>query len=343
MPRAFIKDSDMYIIDEHLHISPEFNGDNIIKFMDRTGTDKAVLQSVYHTSFGPLAPLALKLKKEYPDRFYVFAAPDASLYFKNADRIGEAQIEFLKPYFDMGADGVKLLEGKPQMRKAYPIPDFDSDSWEPFFAYLEKNGIPITWHVNDPENHWSKDVSPWLVKQGWAYDETFINNEKQYSEVLNVIDRHKKLKVIFAHFFFMSAQLERLAEILDSHPSVMIDLTPGIEMYENFSKDKEKALLFFEKYHDRIIYGTDIGGRCILTNEGCSFNEKENLRRPEIVRDFLAGSSESVIESDGNFLIDRAPFILKPLGLSTQRLEEIYHRNLERQLINSCKILCNLL
>ena len=51
----------MYIIDAHLHISPEFHGDDVLRFMDRTGTDKAVLQAVYHSKLGPLAPAALEM------------------------------------------------------------------------------------------------------------------------------------------------------------------------------------------------------------------------------------------------------------------------------------------
>lgn len=331
---AFIENMQTkYIIDEHLHISPEFNGDAIVRFMDRTRTDKAVLQSVYHTKYGPLSPLALDLKSRYPDRFFVFGAPDARLYFTHETDIGNAQLEFIVPLLDRGMDGIKLLEGKPHMRKAYPIPSFDSESWDPFFEYLETNGIPVTWHVNDPESHWSRDVSPWLISQGWAYDETFINNEVQYAEVLGVLDRHPNLKIIFAHVFFMSAQLDRLSSILDKYPNVKIDLTPGIEMYENFSADIGKTKDFFEKYHDRIVYGTDIGGRCILTNEGRQFNEKENIRRPEIVRQFLESDDDVLIESDGNFLIDRKPFVMHCIGLSQERLEEIYHKNMEEMLL----------
>ena len=319
----------MTFFDAHLHISPEFTGDRVLAFMDRTATDKAVLQAVYHTKAGPLAPEALRMKRAHPDRLRVFGAPDARLYFTAAERIGAAEIEYLKPLLDAGMDGIKLVEGKPQMRKMYPIPAFDSEAWEPFFAFLEENRIPLTWHVNDPAHFWSKDVSPWLIRQGWAYDETFIHNETQYSEVLHVLERHKNLRAIFAHFFFMSDSLERLSGILDRYKEVRLDLTPGIEMYENFSAAPGSSAAFFEKYGDRILYGTDIGGRCILTNEGCPFNEKENLRRPEIVRYFLTGSEDRRICADGDYLIDREPFIMKPLALRGERLEKIAGKNLE--------------
>ena len=101
-------------------------------------------------------------------------------------------------------------------------------------------------------------------------------------------------------------------------------------MYENFSCNYENTAAFFAKYHDRIVYGTDIGGRCILTNEGEPFNEAENLLRPRIVQDFLTMTGEKQIVSDGNFLHDRAPFQMRGLGLPEDRLREILGENIRR-------------
>lgn len=320
------------IIDAHVHCSPEITPERLAEFLTRTGTDKAVIQAVSHSKELTLIPIAMKMKTLEPGRFWVFGAPDRTLYGAAGDRLGEMQRDYIRRMLDDGMDGVKLLEGKPQMRRALPIPDFDDACWEPFWAFLEEEQVPVMWHVNDPEGFWGKDTNPWLVSQGWTYDDSFINNEEQYRQVLEVLRRHPGLRVIFAHFFFLSAQPDRLSDILDRYPSVMVDLTPGIEMYESFSARPQETADFFRKYHDRICYGTDIGGRCILTNEGQAFNEKECLRRPEIVRTFLTGKEECVIESDGAFLIGRKPFVMKPLGLEGKQLEEIFSGNILRML-----------
>lgn len=318
------------ITDAHMHYSPQTGPEFLTEFLTKTGTDSAVIQAVSHSRCISLIPGALVMKDMSPGRFYVFGSPDLSEYYMHPDTLGEHLADYTEHILAAGCDGIKLLEGKPQMRKTHPIPDFDAPCWEAFWAYAEENAVPILWHVNDPESHWSPDVSEWVKKQGWWYDESFINNEVQYAQVLNVLEKHPKLKVVFAHFFFLSAQLERLDGILQRYPNVMVDLTPGIEMYENFSANYENAKAFFEKYHDRIAYGTDIGGRCILTNEGDRFNEKENFRRPEIVREFLMMDGEDVIEADGNFLHDRAPFTMRGLGLQGERLEEILSGNIRR-------------
>ena len=251
----------MEITDAHVHYSPQAGPEFLTAFLDRTGTDCAVIQAVSHSRCISLVPGALLMKDRNPGRFYVFGSPDLSGYYLNADRIGEHQAEYIARLLAAGCDGVKLLEGKPQMRKTVPIPDFDIPCWEPFWSYAENEAVPILWHVNDPETNWCSDPSPWLKRQGWWYDETFINNEVQYSQVFRVLERHPNLKIVFAHFLFFSAQLDRLDDLMSRYPNLMVDLTPGIEMYENFSADFDRAGAFFEKYHNRIAYGTDIGGR----------------------------------------------------------------------------------
>ncbi|MDO5444796.1 MAG: amidohydrolase family protein [Eubacteriales bacterium] len=320
----------MKITDAHVHYSPQTGPEFLTKFLDETGTDAAVMQAVSHSRCISLIPGALVMKHMNPRRFYVYGSPDLTGYYLNKEDFGEHMAWYTGFMMDCGCDGIKMLEGKPQMRKAHPVPDFDDICWEPFWNYAEEHSIPILWHVNDPETNWSPDASPWVKKQGWWYDDSFINNEVQYSQVLNVLSRHKNLKIVFAHFFFMSAQLDRLDEIMDKYPEIMVDMTPGIEMYENFSGNIGQIKAFFGKYINRIAYGTDIGGRCILTNEGDPFNRKENLRRPEIVRTFLKSDGETVVEADGNFIHDREPFVMKGLGLDPIALEAVLGKNIER-------------
>lgn len=320
----------MKITDAHVHYSPQAGSGLLTAFMDETGTDRAVIQAVSHSRCISLVPGALMMKHRNPGRFYVYGSPDLSGYYLNSDNLGEYLAGYVSLLRQCGCDGVKLLEGKPQMRKAHPIPDFDMEVWEPFWAYLEKEQIPILWHVNDPETFWNPNASDWLKKQGWWYDESFVNNEVQYSQVIHVLERHPALKVVFAHFFFMSAQLDRLGDVMDRYPGIMVDLTPGIEMYENFSSNMAESRSFFRKYGNRIVYGTDIGGRCVLTNEGEPFSREENLRRPEIVRMFLSDPGEHLIESDGYFLHDREPFVLRCLGLEEEPLGDILSGNMER-------------
>ncbi len=324
--------NNIKVVDCHVHVSSQTDVNYLAGFLSGTGTDAANIAACSHSRCISLVPQALMMKIAYPGRFYVYAAPDLSAYYLHADDLGEYMALYGQRLAEMGCDGIKMLEGKPQMRKKYPIPDFDLPVWEPFWAWAEESGTPILWHVNDPECFWDASKAPsFAVSQGWLYDESYINNEEQYRQVLAVLERHPGLKIIFAHFFFMSAQLERLSAVLDRFANVMVDLTPGIEMYESFSGDIGKAREFFSRYGKRICYGTDIGGRCILMGERKEFDPLENIRRPQVVREFLTGKAEREIRSDGHYLVNNPPFTMRPLSLDEKALADILGGNFMRQ------------
>ena len=316
------------VFDAHVHYSLDLDPAAFVALLDKTGTEKANLAVIAHGDRVNCTPEALALKALYPERFTVFGQLDPCLYYRGGADMGKKQAAFAASLLAAGCDGIKLLEGKPQLRRALPIPDFDADCWDAFWTWCEDEQVRVLWHVNDPENFWDPNKVPaWAAGQGWLYDESYVNNEEQYRQVLTVLGRHPGLRICFAHFFFLSAQLPRLAGILERYPNVVTDLTPGIEMYENFSLAPEETRAFFDRFHDRILYGTDIGSRFVYHGGGRPFNEKENLRRPEIVRAFLTNREYETVSADGNFVVGRPDFAMMGLGLEGERLREILGGN----------------
>ena len=321
-------DNDFKILDCHIHYSLPIKPEELFDVMAYTKTDVANLVITPHRRRISSVPDALVVKHLNPNKIYVFGSLDVTQYFMHNKAVGKHFVKYVKRILACGCDGIKMIEGKPDIRRKVPIPDFDLEAWEPFWAYAEKIGLPIIWHVNDPEEFWNLDLIPtWAKKQGWYYGKETINNETQYTQVLNVLDRHPNLKIIFAHFFFMSAQLPRLAALFEKYPNIRVDLTPGIEMYVNLSKTKEASVAFFQKYQDRILYGTDIGARCVIADDCRGINLTESANRAAIVRDFITKSDEVVIKADGNFLIGMDDFTLRGLGLSTPIQKKIFFEN----------------
>jgi len=323
---------DISVLDCHIHYAHPDLMPSLIHILDEKKIGKFNIVCTPHTSRLSLVPDALHLKAHYPDRAYVFGGLDISPFFIAPESCGTHFAAYIDTLSAMGCDGIKMIEGKPNMRKMLMVPPFDSPPYEPYWKKMEEKGIPFIFHLNDPEEFWDAAGTPdWAKQQGWFYgDGSFINNEVQYTEVLQVIKRHPGLKVIFAHFFFLSAQLDRLAGYLDRFPNLHIDLTPGIEMYHNFSKDPVKTRDFFLKYQDRILYGTDIGAKALLAAPREKIDPVESGIRTELVCQFL--------EIDGEFGIDiaRVPLFGKFGGkfqgihLPVEALEKIYHQNFER-------------
>lgn len=317
-------------IDCHIHYALPMQPETLIDFMDRTETHMANLVLVPHTQRLTAVPDALMAKYRYPDRFYVFTSLDPSIYFRYPKTLGKYMAEHVQRMLRCGCDGVKLIEGKPSMRRMLPIPDFDAPCWEPFWAYAEQAQVPILWHANDPEEFWHPEqLSAYKKQMGDCYDSSVPEREAIYSQIFHVLERHPKLKVIFAHFFFMSTQLERLSKLLDTYPNMMVDITPGSEMYRHLSADHTRAQAFFKKYYKRILYGTDAGSRCVMTQLMSEFHLQENLNRVELINAFFSPETDEIHHSDGAYLLDEEPFHFRGLDLTEEELSCIFCNNFE--------------
>ncbi len=197
----------------------------------------------------------LKIKLTLPIYGGLFY-PDAPVI---ADKVKEynfkKQAEIL---MEIGFDGMKMFESKPTIHKKLKY-GVDSEGYEQYFTYLEKNQIPLLMHVNDPHNFWDPETAPPLARQnGWFYgDGTFATKEEIYTEVYNVLERHPKLKVTLPHGFFLCDGMNELARIFDTYENVYTDLAPGPAFLEAISADYDNWKVFFNKYYKRILFATD--------------------------------------------------------------------------------------
>ena len=323
---------DLPVIDCHIHYPHPRLKTSLIQVVDQLLIDRLNIVCTPDQTRLSLVPDALHLKAHYPERIFVFGGLDVSVYFRDPNNVGKAFANSVDLLAAIGCDGIKMIEAKPQMRKMLPVPAFDSDVFAPYWQKLSESQFPLLMHVNDPEEFWDRQKAPkWAFERGWFYgDGSYINNEKQYSEILNVLQKNPNLKVIFAHFYFMSAQLDRLSDLLDRFPNMNIDLTPGIEMFYNLSKNVQKSRDFLIKYQDRILFGTDIGARALLVNleEGIQLDESRG--RVHVVRNFLENPDPFDLDVKNGFLFGEEKTPLKGLGLPRNVLEKIYSRNFEK-------------
>lgn len=242
----------------------------------------------------------------FPDKTYCFGG----LYYPFHDYLSEILdfAEQAKRLIEMGFDGMKMIEGKPDSRKRINQ-SLDSPAYDKYYAFLEKEKIPLLYHVADPADNWDiEKVSASAVKEGWFYGNgDFLSRKEIYCEVEGILRKFPNLKIIFAHFFFMSENIMEAEAFLEKWPSIHFDLTPGSEMYGDFGRKPKQWKDFFIKYQDRILFGTD--------------NEY--------------GDSENVIETIRTFLETERSFKywnldIKGLNLPKVVLDKIYHGNFYR-------------
>ena len=225
-------------------------------------------------------------------------------------------------FIRIGCDGIKMIEGKPTARRVLNIPVTDS-YYERYWVRVEESGIPVVWHVNDPEEFWDPERIPaWAKSQGWGYGPSDATKEQLYAEVDEVLRRHPALKIIFAHFYFLSADLERAARFLDEHPSVCFDLAPGVEMLYNISRNPQSGRDFFIRYADRIVFGTDIFS---------ALSADEARFRAGIIYRWLESGDTFRVPAGADFLLGPPEDgVIRGMQLPDDVLHRIYRGNFER-------------
>ncbi len=307
------------IIDGHVHFVHPERMDDMLALMDAVPCAHFNLVCLPNPDGTTQNDAALYFKKHYPSRVYLSGALAYAPAVADLTRGPTLLAEQVRSLKAQGFNGLKLIEGKPQVRKLLPHP-LDGPLYARMWAALEEEQFPVVLHVADPDEFWDAERCPgWARESGWDYsDGTYPSKEELYGEMDRVLARHPRLKLVLAHFYFLSRELERAARFLDAHPSICLDLAPHMDMYVDFSRDTGAARDFFLRYQERIIYGTDLDTRALERGpEGAALMHFI----PQLIRGFL--EQRGVLDLPG-------PTRYRGLGLPYDALDNIYHANFER-------------
>lgn len=307
------------VIDGHVHLRSMADEASILAIREATGIARMALVSIQNPAQGSGLAQSLYLKARRPELFFVFAGLNHAGKLSGGRVKAPGLAEQVEGLVEMGCDGIKMIEGKPTFRQRLNIPATDpyfADYWD----RVEALGLPIVWHVNDPEEFWDADKIPgWAKERNWGYGAGDVQKEQLYAEVDEVLAQHAGLKIILAHFYFLSADLARAGRFFDQHPNVHFDLAPGVEMLYNLSRDPGASRDFVIRYADRIVFGSDL-----FSNQTV---EQGRVR---------AGLVFRWLESDDTFRVPpEADFLLGPpqdgvirgMSLPDDVLTKIYHDN----------------
>jgi hypothetical protein len=258
-------DPPLAIMDSHMHMRTETGDVEELFAKIQSLTDAGQVKAINIACIPPWDDqaldqnaLAILFKARHPRTTYAFGGLSYNFPGRANDQRDYA--DQARRLLAMGFDGIKMIEGKPSMRKMTHLA-ISAPAYDRFYALLQRRHVPILLHLADPEGFWDRAyVAKWSIPKEWTYiDGTFPARETLYAELEDVLRRFPRLQVTLAHFGFLSADPKKAAQFLDRHPSVNLDLTPGTEMYDNFSLQPEAWRSFFIRYQDRILFGTDNG------------------------------------------------------------------------------------
>ena len=304
---------DRPIADSHVHIDRPFDEKKLAEMLEEMREvgvcDLAAQSLAAHFKYDIAQNLAVfALKRDCKD---ITVRAFASLHERDiySDIPYEKQAEAL---LDMGADGFKFIQMKPDVRK-HIGKGICHESYDKVLSLFEERGTPMTLHTADPDSFWDINrVNPNAVKRGWYYgDGSYLSYNEHYEEVFRMLDKHKRLNITLAHFFFLDENHEEAVRVMEKYPNVRFDLTPHPRMYQSFSKDPELWREFFIKYSDRIIFGTD------------SNNERESNKRIYQTVYYALTHSEKEFLMPAYYMQD----MMKTLDLPEQLVDRITYKN----------------
>jgi len=254
-------------IDVHTHISP--NGlERALAIMDQWGIDGMVNLSGY-TPGPPRHGLEtqLAMARASGGRIAVFTNVNFIKALRTRPDYGTAMAEELSVAKEMGAIGLKIPKG---LGLGYPTPDgqkvlpVDDAGLDPLFEEAGKLGMPVAIHTGDPKAFWqpadekNERLDELRAHPEWSFfGEPVPSWEELYAQFERRVGRHPKTVFIGVHFGNDPEDPDRVARMLDKYPNLFVDTAARVP--EIGRQDATKMRRFFEKYQDRILFGTDLG------------------------------------------------------------------------------------
>ncbi|WP_149244393.1 amidohydrolase family protein [Dyadobacter sp. 32] len=258
-----VKKAKFPIIDLHSHEYPETTSeiDEWVKRMDRLGVDKTVLLT---GRTGAKFDSVFQVYSKYKDRFILFCGFDYTGYDKPG--FGPAAVKELERCFNVGAKGAGEL-GDKGWGEIYSLPveargmHIDDPRMKPLLEKCEELDIPISIHVADPIWMYAKmdSTNDGLMNAfKWRLDNRpgIVDHSGMMKILTNAVAAHPGVTFIACHLANCSYDLDQLGAMFDQYPNLYAD---NAAQYAETSAIPRTAARFYEKYADRLLYGTDMG------------------------------------------------------------------------------------
>ena len=265
------------VIDIHTHISScakEINGvgvsaerifqgepDELLAVMNRKNIRSMVnLTGGYGSG---LVETIRRYDKAHVDRFFTFAEPIYERFLE--PNYPQIQAEAIEEAHRNGACGLKILKTLGLYLRdnitTGKLVTIDDPRFDPMWETCGRLQIPVAIHVSDPvafflpADRFNERYEELNNHPDWSfYGADFPSNAALLEARNRVIARHPKTHFIVLHVGNFAENLGNVSENLDRFPNMSVDIAARIG---ELGRQPRTARAFFEKYQDRILFGTD--------------------------------------------------------------------------------------
>lgn len=273
-----------------------------------------------------------KLDRSYEGRFYSLTEPSYDL-FERADYPQLQAGAIVQAHRD-GARGLKILKTLGlflrEQTTTGALVKVDDPRFDPMWETCGSLRMPVAIHVSDPvaffrpTDRFNERYEELSHHPDWSFAAPEYPSNAELLEARNrVFARHPKTEFVALHVGNFAENLENVSANLDRFPNMHVDIAARLN---ELGRQPRAARRFFERYQDRIVFGTD------ATPHGDKFPQ-------QFFGDALYQIYFRFLETDDEYF-DYAPAPIPPQGrwrisgidLPDDILHKVYNQNAARLL-----------
>ncbi len=202
------------------------------------------------------------LQQAHPGRFIVFTEPWWSkIEDPNYPKFQADQIEAAHK---AGAKGIKVLKilglYLREHVKTGKLVAIDDRRFDPMWEAAGAMKMPVAMHISDPEafflpiDRFNERWEELHAHPDWSFHgKDFPSNMELQEARRRVMRRHPKTQFVCLHVAD-SENLAYVSECMDELPNMAVDIAARIS---ELGRQPRASRKFFDKYQDRIVFGTD--------------------------------------------------------------------------------------
>jgi len=204
-----------------------------------------------------------KYDKSYRDRFYTFTEPSYSRLLEPG--YSQIQAQSIEQARYTGARGLKILKTLGLYLRdnitTGTLVKIDDPRFDLMWDTCGQLNMPVAIHISDPiafftpTDRFNERFEELNNHPDWSYyGRDFPTNAELIEARNRMIARHPNTRFIVLHVGNFAENLEDVSENLDRFPNMNVDIAARIG---ELGRQPRAARAFFEKYQDRILFGTD--------------------------------------------------------------------------------------
>ncbi|HMC62575.1 MAG TPA: amidohydrolase family protein [Candidatus Solibacter sp.] len=204
-----------------------------------------------------------KFDRAHPGRFYTFTEPSYNRFLEpnyaslQADAIGQAQ--------RAGARGLKILKTLGLYLRENigtgKLVKIDDPRFDPMWDACGQLNLPVAIHISDPAafftptDRFNERFEELNNHPDWSFHGRDFPSNAELLEARNrVLARHPKTQFVALHAGNFAEDLDNVSAALDRYPNMTVDIAARVG---ELGRQPRRARRFFDRYQDRILFGTD--------------------------------------------------------------------------------------